>query len=373
MPPSAPKGKGGKTSKFRSFKKKIALKSKARLSSKKSKPSKSRKSKNPSKGLKQKQRKPIEKKNRKDAKQRMRTRKSKYDKLKASVAGDPYLSLPEKRQKLETLRSDYINAQHNEIMKYRRRKINLRYAGRSYYSPYPYGGVLSEIAVGGLATTIISSTTSNTRPEVPVTPIPQPMGGVGPSVPPSFQPPVSNDQMDSPQEIKETPQEEKQFPYNDQEMRTLAHHNTVAGRCVRSLQMVKGGHLVAFLNARDDYMNERDPEVQITKGLKLMSIAKQLDTRYGTHAMAWGKVMRYRPPAWTREMAQMFADGADADEITEISKMSGSEITKHLLEMDKRRFKRSSNMLKHVRHRPSDAPWMNTSQKMKPSQRWVTD
>jgi hypothetical protein len=325
MPPAA---KGKKSSKFRSFKKKLG--GKKRKTPKKTKSSKPKKSKNTSKALKEKKRTSAEKQNRKLTKERLRKRREVFQKREKEILDDPYLSLPEKGRKIKVLRRDYDVAQRKTMMNYRRRKATLRYAGRSYASPYPYGGVFSEILAGGLATTIISSTTANARPaSMP----PYPPGNPRPM----SQPPGPSGyplQGQPPTEPETSPKEEKQFPYNEQEMRTLAHHNTVAGRCVKSLEMVKGGQLVAFLNARDDYMNELDPEAQITKGLQLMNIAKQLDTRYGTHAMAWGKVMRYRPSSWSREMAQMFADGADAKEMTSISDMSGAEVTKHLSEMD---------------------------------------
>jgi hypothetical protein len=341
--------------KMRTFKKKAAKNKKKKAKQTKStKRLKGKRSKRPQKSRKPKRRTPVQSRNRKTAKTRLRTRQSKYDEEKQSIRSNTRLTEEEKTQRLASTRARYSNAQRRTIQNYRQRKSALNYAGRSYYasSLYPYGGVAAGLLVGGLAGALITRTAIGAPP--PMYGMPGPSGPAygapmmyppgNRSLPPPGQQPgnsqSSSRDSDEPEELdeqKKTPEEtpqEKPFPFNEQELRTLAHHNTVAGRSVKSLENLKGSHLVAFLNARDEYMSEKDPDAQLTKGLRLMSVSKQLDKRYNTHAMAWGRVMKYRPGAWTREMAQYFADGADANEMDKISKMSGPEVTKYLEDMD---------------------------------------
>lgn len=349
------KKKKGVRGKLRNIKRKTS-RGRSGRSKQKRNLSSQKKSKNPLKNRRQKQRVGVESANRQSTKYRLRQRQGSYDQEKQRIISNPNLSEAEKNRQLTNARTRYVTAQRKELKNYRRRKAALKYAGRSYYSPnpYSYSNVLNGFYAGSLAGALLTTaavTTTTTTP--PIYGYPQQYApssypyGTYPSYPsatmggvPLQQSPqtIPSPDVDSPpkndsqaEEGAET--EGRPFPFNDQEMRSLAHHNTIAGRSVKSLENLKGVHLVTFLNARDEYMNEKDPDLQTTKGLQLMSVAKQLDKRYSTHAMAWGRVMKYRPPEWTREMAQYYADGAEANDMSKIADMSGAEVTKYLSDL----------------------------------------
>lgn len=348
------KKKKGLRGKMRNIKRKVS-EGRPRQPKQKEKPSAQKKSKNPQKrlqkGRRPKQRIPVEITNRRSTKYRLRERQKTYDQEKQQIKSNTNLSEAEKERQIINARSRYATDQRKEIENYRRRKVALKYAGRSYYSPrpYSYSNVVNGFYAGSLAGALLTTaamTTTTTSPvygyskqlpssSYPYGTFPQysptTMGGRSPQaiLPPTADPTQEKDGQD--EERDDT--EGRPFPFDDQELRSLAHHNTIAGRNVKSLENLKGVHLVTFLNARDEYMNEKDPDLQITKGLHLMSVAKQLDKRYSTHAMAWGRVMKYRPPEWTREMAKYYADGAEADDMSKIADMSGVEVTKFLSEL----------------------------------------
>lgn len=308
------------------------------------------KSKSPGeKGKALKKRSPEQRQNRRSTKEKLRNSDENYREEKKRINENPKYSSEEKEQRVSRLREEYNDYQRRKLSNYRLRKRNLAYASpRGYGNNYGYG-VLGGFAVGGLAGSILSSRVYAPQPLIYGGGFPQASRyGTFAAYPPSFLPgpaqfppaqptfqPTSQSPSESipPFNSKEEP-ESGLAPFDDQEMRMLAHHNTIAGRCVKSLQNLRGSDFVAFLNARDEYMAARDSEEQRNKGLAFIQISKYLDKRYSTHAMAWSRVMKYRPRYWTREMAQSFADGADAEEMEKMSKMEGKELSNYLHNYD---------------------------------------
>jgi hypothetical protein len=303
------------------------------------------KSKTPDqKGKTLKKRDPVQTQNRRELKQKLRNSQENYREEKKRINDNPKYSPEEKQRRIARLREEYNAYQQKKLDNYRSRKRNLAYARRGYGYNYGYG-VLGGLAVGGLAGSLLYSgmypqqqllytggfPQARSYGTFAATPLPSSFPGPS-QMPPSQEPPQPL--ADTPPMDLEKEPEEALAPFNDQEMRMLAHHNTIAGRCVKSLQKLRGADFVAFLNARDEYMAAKDPEEQRVKGLVFMQISKYLDKRYSTHAMAWGRVMKYRPNYWTREMAQSFADGADAEEMEKIAKMDGKELSNYLHNYD---------------------------------------
>lgn len=291
------------------------------------KPKNPNKSKNPQKNLPPKKRTPTEQKNRDDFKNKLLKNHDQYTKVKQGIIES---SLPEdqKQARLNTAKNRYYGIQNGLYNNYRQRKVKLAnyglgpgYAWTGFY-PYTtftpvssYGPIRYQTAVPQF----------NPSPFLI-------QGNAGTQSMQNVQP-----QMDIPQQPQKPLPASNILPsthYDPGLSSSSSSQNSFFGGCVRSLVNVDGSHLALFLNARDAYMNEKNTQEQIRKGINLMVIAENIDKRYKTHAVEWGRIMKYRPPEWTRETAQKYANGLDADEMEKLSKMKGAEVQNYLRTMD---------------------------------------
>lgn len=107
-------------------------------------------------------------------------------------------------------------------------------------------------------------------------------------------------------------------------------HNAIPYRTVRSLVAIEGPHLLSFVEASNRFLAERDPDMQLSKGLTLMRLAKHLDEHYNTHALGWVSIVRNRPRGWSTLHAAKYADSIDVATMASIAQMKSDEVKEYL-------------------------------------------